>query len=699
MKFKRVKSLEVKSANSFESNMRLKTSLSRLIFIFIIIFPMVGMTLCSKPGKGTGIENGINEINDSLRLGNLQAAIRLSNKLKAYALSSGDSALWSEVMVQQGINSYYQGNPELLKASTDSAIKWLERQKPTLERARVLAKAYQTHGAYYDQYNFNPDSTAHYLRRSVDNVELLGEPMELPQAYGNYANAMRMASSLDSSAIYYHRAISIADSLGLDAAHYIPLYNGIAGVFSDMHDFDNSKIWWEKSLKIFDSMNQFDKFNTLTGYGNYLYYSGKYPEAEHVFIRLRDILDSIPDSRWEKMFNNVNIADIYINLGRNQEAKELIDSTLNYFSTEQPNPVALSYIHTLQLQSYVLERNYQKALDLTKSHPDSDTLRLEQRLARLKSLENLYAQCGNYQKAFTTRKVYDQLNDSLRSYTLKHQISTLNAIYHRDQRILNLEASNTQQKAHIYMLIAAVAFSIAIIIGLVFFFAFRRINLRLREEKMMNKIISLRQENLRNRVTPHFIYNALNHELLNTRHGEPSHLDALVGLIRKQQIVASEMLIPFSEEIGFVDDYIKVIGDNSQSRLNYTYSIDPEINSNFLFPSMSLQILVENAFKHGFATLGKDEQRILNISVVQQNGDRIAVTVFNNGDIHPSADSCGTGLRVLLETIRLINERQRTNIKFSVKGDFELNGKQGYCATIILPSNLKPWDQTITPQK
>lgn len=664
--------------------------LYKFILLLSAILVSMGMTGCDHDKEGSNdMKMQLADINDTLRAGNLSAAIRMTDELKSKALAKGDSAIWSEVMVQQGINSYYQGNPELLIASTDSAIRWIERRKPTLERARVLAKAYQTHGAYYDQYNFNPDSLAFYLRKSVDNVERSGIRIELPQAYGNYANAMRMAASLDSAAIYYHRAINIADSLGLENANYIPLYNGIAAVSTDMRDFDNGAIWWKKSLDIFDSMNQFDKFNTLTGYGNYLYYKEDYPEAEQVFSRLRRMLDSVPDSRWEKKFTDVNLADVYLNLGRTSDAKELLDSTYVYFTKEQPNPVALSYIHTLQLKSAVAEGEFQKALDLTKKYPESDTLRLEQRLARLQSLENLYAQCGNYRKAFSARQLYDNLNDSLRSYTLKHQISTLNAIYQRDHRILNLEANNTRQKAHIYMLIAAVAFSIAIIVGLVFFFVVRRMNSRLREEKMMNKIISLRQENLRNRVTPHFIYNALNHELLNTSKGEPSHLDALVGLIRKQQLIASEMLIPFADELKFVDDYIKVVGDNSLAPLDYTYSIDSDISPDFLFPSMTLQILVENAFKHGFASLPRGMKRRLDIAVSHAGGDRIAVSVFNNGSSGPVYGSTGTGLRVLVETIRMINERHRTNIEFRIINDSKLNDENGYCAIITLSTNLK----------
>ncbi len=664
-------------------------SFSKLIPFFTAILLVMSMTMCGNKERRTGMKQEIADINDSLSEGNLAAAIRITDELKGKALAKGDSATWSEAMVQQGINSYYQGNPELLIASTDSAIKWLERQEPSRERARVLSKAYQTHGAYYDQYHFDPDSTALYLRKSVENVELTGIRTNLPQAYGNYANSMRMAASLDSAAIYYHRAIAIADSLGLETANYIPLYNGIAAVFTDMRDFDNGGIWWKKSMGIIDSMNQFDKFNTLTGYGNYLYYRENYPEAERVFTRLRNMLDSVPNSRWEKMFTDVNLADIYIIRGRIPEANEILDSTINYFATEQPNPVALSYIHTLQMKSAISDRDLTQALELSKRHPESDTLRLEQRLARLKTLEDLYSQTGNYRKAFITRKLYDHLNDSLRSNTLKHQISALNAIYQRDHRILNLEAGNSRQKAHIYMLIAAVAFSIAVIVGLIFFFVTRRINSRLREERMMNKIISLRQENLRNRVTPHFIYNALNHELHNTSHGKPSHLDSLIGLIRKQQLIASEMLIPFADELKFVDDYIRVVGDNAPASLNYSYYIDPDIDANFLFPSMTLQILVENAFKHGFTSLSSGTERRLDISVRHAKGNRIAVAVFNNGSTEPTSSTSGTGLRVLVETIRLINDRHKTNIEFNINTDSEQEGEKGYYAVITLSADLK----------
>ena len=667
------------------------TKYTKFTLLLSITVVLVCDMSCRRNQNDISMNFKIEEINDTLRTGNFTKAIRMTEDLKHTALSLGDSCLWSEAMVQQGVNSYYQGNPEGVLAFSDSALTWLERQKASASIARILAKAYQTKGSYYDQYHFNSDSTAIYFRKAVDQVELAGISSDRPQAYANYANAMRMGAALDSAAVYYHRAIITADSLGLETIHYIPLYNGIASVFTDMRDFKNSNIWWNKSMEIFDSMDQFDKFNTLTGYGNDCYYKTDYNGAEKVFTRLREMLDSVPGSEWETMFTDVNLADIYIHGGRIREAMNLLDRAARYFTTEQPNPMVMSYIQTLRMRAATASGDYAGGLKLANLYPENDTLRLEQHLARLKAMEDLYSNIGNHRLAYITRCRYDHLNDSLRSYRMSQQISAISAIYQRDHRILNLETDSTRQQAHIYKLTAAIAISLAVIVVMILFILARRIHARKREEKMMNKIISLRQENLRNRVTPHFIYNALNHELQNEKSGKPSHLDSLLDLIRRQQIVVSEILIPFSEELKFTDDYIRVIGDNGRDPFVYDFSIDPGINPDFAFPSMTLQILVENAFKHGFTSLPPETERRLIISVKRIHNGIISVSVFNNcGDSPSGMEKGGTGLHVLLETIRIINEHNRQQTHFNINTEAEINGMHGCIATITLPDNLKP---------
>lgn len=351
--------------------------------------------------------------------------------------------------------------------------------------------------------------------------------------------------------------------------------------------------------------------------------------------------------------------------------------------------MAISYIHSLQMRAAMKEGRHDKALALARAHPLSDTLRLEQLLARLQVLEELYAATGDYPRAYEMNIRYERLTDSLRSENLRQQISALNAMYQRDKRILNLQADNTRQQARIYRLLTLVAIALVVIAALVLIFSLRRQRMQRRERKMMEKIVTLRQENLRNRITPHFIYNALNHELNNSDGGSPSHLDALVHLIRRQQFIASEMLIPFSEELSFVTDYITIIGDSGRRPLKYTYEIAPDIPADFLFPSMALQILVENALKHGFPTLPRDEERVLAITVSHGKEGRIVVTVFNNrGDGCVTQHGDGTGLRVLVETIRMINERNKGKTEFRLLTDSSRNGLRGSTAEIILPPDL-----------
>ncbi len=661
-----------------------------LLHLSVIVF-LAGVILsCVHKSDTTYSRAILAEINDTLRSGHVREAIVMTQGLKSHALAEKDSVLWCEAMVHQGINAFYQRHPMEVMASADSALSWLSRQESTPEMARLKALSYQTKGAYYDQFTYNPDSSLKYLRLSVDNTELSERLHDLPRVYGNYANALRMASRLDSAAFYYNRAITVADSLDMSTDHYIPLYNGIASVLTDMHDFENSTIWWRKSLDILDNMGQYDKFNTLTGYGNCLYYRDDFEGANRVFTYIKHMLDSLPDSRWERMFNSVNLADTEIRLGDTGGAASALDSAAYYFSDVQANPVVTSYIQTLKMRAALVDKDYDKALQMAALYPADETMRLEQLLARLQALEDIYHATGRYRDAYEMEKRYVNLNDSLRSYKLKQQISALNALYQRDRRILNLETEHTRQRARIFRLFALMAFFVAITIGLALFLILRRGRIRRREEKMMQKIVMLRQENLRNRITPHFIYNALNHELSHVAAGTQYHLDALVRLIRRQQYVTSEMVIPFKDELSFVGDYIHVMSDGMKVRPDYRCSIPAGMDLGFLFPSMALQILVENAFRHGFPSLPNDEPPLLMISVRREESDRVSVTVFNscNSDSSPTHGS-GTGLRVLVETIRLINERNKEKTTFTIDTSSECDGIPGYTATITIPLTLK----------
>ncbi len=89
--------------------MKLSIHLFRMLPL-IVAGVLIGGVMSCKSGEGAAPENnGIAAINDTLRHGNIKEANRLTALLKETSLAMGDSMTWSETMVQQRVNAYYQG--------------------------------------------------------------------------------------------------------------------------------------------------------------------------------------------------------------------------------------------------------------------------------------------------------------------------------------------------------------------------------------------------------------------------------------------------------------------------------------------------------------------------------------------------------------------------------------------------------------
>lgn len=66
------------------------------------------------------------------------------------------------------------------------------------------------------------------------------------------------------------------------------------------------------------------------------------------------------------------------------------------------------------------------------------------------------------------------------------------------------------------------------------------------------RILKLRMEELRNRVSPHFIFNVLNYEIYNRKQGnKETDIKRLVNLIRSGLEQSDEICVPLCQEFGF----------------------------------------------------------------------------------------------------------------------------------------------------
>ena len=211
--------------------------------------------------------------------------------------------------------------------------------------------------------------------------------------------------------------------------------------------------------------------------------------------------------------------------------------------------------------------------------------------------------------------------------------------------------------------------------------------------EQMEKIAMLRMQNLRNRMSPHFFFNAL--ALLSTAVEDPKragvNLASLSLLLRKSIENIDQMAIPIEEELNGVKAYIDLQLQIIPGSFDFDIEIEEGINmQQWLVLAMMIQIPVENAIKHGLMPL--EGERKLAISIAEKAKDLI-ITIKDNG-IGFTASSgrstgTGTGLNTLLQTISLLNQRNKDKIKFIIGESKSSNGeKEGVVVTISIPDKF-----------
>lgn len=288
------------------------------------------------------------------------------------------------------------------------------------------------------------------------------------------------------------------------------------------------------------------------------------------------------------------------------------------------------------------------------------------------------------------QKEYNEYEDSIRSEAQRLSMSERQMRYERDARIIKLcKDIEMHRKLHTRNLMIGIIAVIVIVLLVIVLVLMRRMS-RDREERMLNRIIALRLESLRARINPHFIYNVLNHEIAARQSGQPPRLDTIVSLLRRQQYMADTLAVSLREDLAFIDDYVKVECEGYDFPLKFITEIAPDIDTGSqLVPSMLLQIFVENAFKHGFSSLPHDVEHILIIRAFRINGE-IRLEVLNNAspDAAPSPDSTRQGLKIVMGTLEILNEKKRDTIRCDI-GEWTDNPQHaGYRAAIIIPANF-----------
>ncbi|RIV46783.1 sensor histidine kinase [Flagellimonas pelagia] len=181
---------------------------------------------------------------------------------------------------------------------------------------------------------------------------------------------------------------------------------------------------------------------------------------------------------------------------------------------------------------------------------------------------------------------------------------------------------------------------------------------------------------LKGQINPHFMFNSLNNIrglMLEDVNRSREMLTKLSEILRYSLTKNNVNDIPVREELEVVDNYIDLSKIQFEDRLEFIKRVDPD-TLDLKIPPMVIQLLIENAAKHGIANLKKGGRIVLSI---QRIDDELLIEVRNTGKLNISKDSTQLGLQ---------NIKQRLKLLYADKASFTLEEvSDEVVAKIIIP--------------
>ncbi|MCI0626243.1 MAG: histidine kinase [Acidobacteria bacterium] len=200
------------------------------------------------------------------------------------------------------------------------------------------------------------------------------------------------------------------------------------------------------------------------------------------------------------------------------------------------------------------------------------------------------------------------------------------------------------------------------------------------EKKLRSLVTRSRLSALISQINPHFLFNALNTVgvLIEENREEARRLTIKMANIFRQTLRASEReMVSLHEELSFIQDYLEIekARFGERLRVEQTVSVD-----NAEIPCFTLQLLIENAIKHGASPkIGTTTIRILAL----QEKDRVQIQVSDDGVGMPT-DALdhilerGYGLRNLIDRLNIL---YASDFSWHVESEFQ----KGTVVSLQLP--------------
>lgn len=653
--------------------------MKRYIFIFAALFIVAGAFIGC--GKEKNYENS-----ESIKLAQIaQDSIIRSSPKKAETLIN-DAKAKAKDSTEYYYSEVVQSTLFQALMKSDSALwcinqveNFCKRQSSPLRiHYKMLMMAENNRGIAMLR-EYKNDSAIIAYNKALEYSTKSGSQDKTPDIYINLGDAYYNQSNYPMQAQCYRKGLFICDSLNYTEKDKYMFYSALGYSYFRLRNFEQAKTYLDKAYTMLDTMPLQDRFYLLNCYVNLYYYQKEYATA---WKYLMQIFESAVPPKDEMPFDYAilknNYADLCIKLDKDlDKAEESLNESKDLFK-KFGNTSVTYYQKTFGLLLALKKNDMSTAQKIVDYYEKEKVQEMEADFLKIRNaaLIEYYQKIHEYSKAFLLLQANVQLEDSLRGETQKNYIAELSMRYTNDTKLLKNQVTIANQENKIQLFRLTMLLGSIIVIGLIVYFIqhLRRAKKdRQRHfEQHVNEIGKLKMQNIREKISPHFMFNILNREISLHPESAQEHqrLIRLTQLLRKGLDLSNSIAVPLSEELEFVSTYVHLLQETGN---RFTFQINEEGNickEEVKLPSMIIQIPVENAIKHGFTGIEKEG----NIQVLLKDvKSGIEITIRNNGreytPFNPGSNpnSTGTGLKVIYQSIMLMNTRNKEQITFDIR--------------------------------
>lgn len=551
----------------------------------------------------------------------------------------------------------------------------------------MMASALSCKAARNHNFHRDPGKTLQFYKESYRLYQHSDNEKELPFVCANIADAYIQLNDIPNAARCYRRALFLVDSLKQPEHSNITLYMGLAQIYLTLNDFETAKHYYDETERFFDLMLPPMQAYYVNNLGNYYYFRKDYHKALDTFLRLkRVIIKNGMQNNFDMYLCKVNLADVYLNLNQTDSAQHYLDEVEPFFR-KNGDPAGIYYCNTIRIGIATKRGDFNEVRRVANGDKDGEKdVQYSMVNIRNRYMRQFYEHTNNYRMAYETLKRDQSYTDSLEHNRSNMRSAEIMARFRADTLQLHhdlaLEHKNAEiQRAHT-MTTGAILTAVVLVLLLIMWY------MHTRKKQLQNQvnIMNLKLNNVRNRISPHFMFNVLNNKIVNSGEKEASELMELARLIRTNLDMSSQPYMMLDKELEFVQQYIRVerylLGDDFKFNIDVADNVDI---AKVKIPSMFLQILTENAIVHGLK--GMEGEKRLRITIARENNLTI-ISVEDNGPGFNARRALkkGTGLGIISQTIAVTNERNKQKMRFEISNREDSNSQIIGCkATLKIP--------------